>query len=852
MNYLFPVAFAWNTFAMTALMVILGISGQSHLAADVGIIQGAIAALFLSFSANSRSIILNPSSQITIESITWTRLVLLLPLALAAYFLCRISSDASIDFVIALILRRCVEWISDIHLSKMELSHHKVFARNFICLQIVGFLIAVVWLLYSLPMPSLGLYIWALSPFLLSARFVYGTLQRKASFQFLWNLMLPQFGSTMIIGITLYVFRLIILLITGKETAGILFTSFALGGMIGSLFAQVLGPSVVLYEDVNRQSFFTFRINLLLGFTVTSGMVLFICSQYPELYNVTLAYLKRSNLLWSSIGASLVGGVIMVYAQMIRFRILQLYNDNNLFGPDLLMNLLIIACVPYIYYILGVNALTVLYLISSIFAYFFYWCSERQDIRAGNQFRSASDKALKVIVALLILVPVFFQFSSGIFNDSIMVFDSRGILSNLPIPISAFACFIFIPLISRYRHAYLSLSFLFTMYIVMLIASFVSSGMNVERMSAKLIFLLQFILPMAALVLGQLYENLIGNQETMYRVFLYIVMAIIPLQLISTWIQGTYFLYPKIFLFSIYQHLQYVPLILVSAFLMAMYVLSKEKRFRTILLIYIPIVGIYATMSVSISTILLFYIGSILLIVYHYKQGFNIPNNLLALSIMIALILSFCYLYYGKNNNGYLSIGGQIVSSAFHRGDLQDLNQPINISTSNVPLIDKLNNTKTCQRREYWHYHLQRITSGITPFLFGNVQRPSRNEMPSAHNYYLDLIYNYGFISLIPFIFLIGYTVNQMYRQRHRLLESPEYLGLAVVVTYIIFVDNFVKVGLRQPYSGIFTFFIWGILLSKMVLKKDESKIANKEFSEIQNINLGGLRRRNRCLDEYS
>jgi hypothetical protein len=58
MNYLFPLAFMMNTFSMTALIVILGVSGQSHLAADVGIIQGALTALFFSFSANARSMIL--------------------------------------------------------------------------------------------------------------------------------------------------------------------------------------------------------------------------------------------------------------------------------------------------------------------------------------------------------------------------------------------------------------------------------------------------------------------------------------------------------------------------------------------------------------------------------------------------------------------------------------------------------------------------------------------------------------------------------------------------------------------------------------------------------------------------
>jgi hypothetical protein len=53
-----------NTFSMTALIVIMAVSGKSHLAADIGIIQGALTAPFFSFSANARSIILNPSSSL--------------------------------------------------------------------------------------------------------------------------------------------------------------------------------------------------------------------------------------------------------------------------------------------------------------------------------------------------------------------------------------------------------------------------------------------------------------------------------------------------------------------------------------------------------------------------------------------------------------------------------------------------------------------------------------------------------------------------------------------------------------------------------------------------------------------
>ena len=40
--------------------------------------------------------------------------------------------------------------------------------------------------------------------------------------------------------------------------------------------------------------------------------------------------------------------------------------------------------------------------------------------------------------------------------------------------------------------------------------------------------------------------------------------------------------------------------------------------------------------------------------------------------------------------------------------------------------------------------------------------------------------------------------------------------ALSVVVFFLLFVDNFVKVGMRQPYPGIVAFFLWGILLSRL------------------------------------
>ena len=46
------------------------------------------------------------------------------------------------------------------------------------------------------------------------------------------------------------------------------------------------------------------------------------------------------------------------------------------------------------------------------------------------------------------------------------------------------------------------------------------------------------------------------------------------------------------------------------------------------------------------------------------------------------------------------------------------------------------------------------------------------------------------------------------------------YAGLAAIVLFLVVIDNSLKVGLRQPYPGILTFFLWGLLLARLFPEK--------------------------------
>lgn len=800
MSYLFPVAFMMNSFSVTAILVFLGLVGETHLAADIGLVQGVMLALFYAFSANSRSIILNDEAKISVNLIFFTRMILILPLGVIAYCASVYISSIDMILVIALVIRRSVEWIGEIHLSWRESSNDGNFAKRYSILEGSVFLLVVAWYLAKVPLPVIGMLIWAVVPVGMHAPFIRKMMTTPGYLKSLkthWNLMMPQLGSTMIIGVSVYVFRLIIVLVTGKRAAGDLFTAFALGGLIGSLFAQILGPSVVLYESRNRNNYFTTRMESFLILYCVGGVVLF----FAAYFNLGLLMLiGKSAIFWNAVGASMVGGVVMVYAQHSRSLLLQTSREANLLGPDVYINIIVLACVPYFYYIMGHQALTILYLINAILSYVIYRRTEKEYSGEESKISAVSDRVVAVVIALFILLPVFFQIQGGIFREPSMMIDSGGLISRLPIPLSVLGCFVGIIFIGRFRYTNASLSMIFFSFIMMLIASLISTYHQDQATKAKLFFLLQFILPMFALVLGQQYEGLDPKMIQLRKAFFCVLCIIVPIQLLSTYVQGQRHLSPYLYLFSIYQHWQYVPVVFTSAFMLVLYGCWEEHHYKRILMLFFPIMSVYAAASNSGMALVLLIAGTAGYLYYKSRRGKMDKMLMYSMILIITLSASYIYIYRGG-------------SSSWNKIQVLRVDKIVNFDFS----IDIRNSRSISERIPTWKFYVEGTVKDIKTFFVGNAQRPDRNKYPSAHNYYLDFLYNFGFLSLIPLICLIGITIHGVCRMRKEISSSPKLIGLVIVVFFILFVDNFLKVGLRQPYPGIFSFFLWGILLSELI-----------------------------------
>ena len=803
MNYLFPVSYMSITQAMTAMVIGLAVLGKPEMAAEISVVHGATLATFYAFSANFRNIILYGEGQISLPIILFSRLVILLPLAILAFILCVFLAGINSTIATVLIIRRCVEWINEVHLCETEVKKDDKFALMFLILQSVLLITALGLSLKNETYAIAGLSLWAVLPILPSLRFIISkTIPPLIKFKQLLPIMLPHFGSTAIIGFSFYVFRLIIFLIAGKTVAGDLFAAIAIGSFMGSIFANVLGPSIALHEVRTGDKYSPLYVKaaiyiiLFLGFILVAGSF------------ARLSFLEatgKNYFFWMTAGFSLIGGVLMVKAQIIKLVLLKYYEDMDIFGPDMLIHILLIASVPCLYFVRGVEALSVLYLLNAILSYMFYLSAKRY-LKKNNQTKlfGISDAGIRFGIAFILFFPLFFQLSGRIFHSRQLVLDSGGLIFQLPLPIAIIGCYIGLLFIGRYKKAYLSLTVIFLLFIFMVLTSIITANRQIIDERYKLLLLFQYMLPIFALVLGQLFENGMPEKRIIAKVFLFTLILIVPLQLLLTWFSGRILLTHSMLFFSIYQHHEYVTLSMISGFFISLCALWEYPNYRKIFIFLAPLIGIYAVAGYSMLALFTAVAGLAAFTVYRF---FKYRDKTIVAVFICTFIATFGYFSFSWNSGGFTQKYGFLKETKKYMVSKHDK------SIKPEKVIPKGLNT----RFKDWTLYSTSIMANGKSFFLGHKKPFDRSVTTSAHNYYLDFVYNFGFLAILPLLFLIGYSLYLAFKYRDNIMQSERLLGLCMVVFFLVLVDNNFKVTLRQPYPGILTFFLWGVLLSRLL-----------------------------------
>ncbi|MDO8805341.1 MAG: hypothetical protein Q7R35_13030, partial [Elusimicrobiota bacterium] len=345
--YLFPLNFAFNSFSLSLLVVMAGLSGHSSMAADLSLSQAAMIAIFFSMSANARNLILKSSDGAIERSIVQMRLLSAPVLAVAAVFVSVYLSKVNLLISLAIVVRQLSEWFSEIELARMERTSDHKRAKVFLAVFVFPLLAIAGALLFAPPFFLPALYIWAGLPLLLCSGGISRSLATLSMISIEWAKILPNCGSTFIIGMTVFFFRLLIAGFAGKDVAGQLFAAFALGSIVGSLYERTIGPSFKVSAELAKASSLMFRLAWVLP-AAGVGLVVMVC-----FLGGTNSYVARNVYLLGATGFSLVGGFVMLGAQTIKINILHSNTRDDVFMADLLSNFAILVSVPVTFLLFG-------------------------------------------------------------------------------------------------------------------------------------------------------------------------------------------------------------------------------------------------------------------------------------------------------------------------------------------------------------------------------------------------------------------------------------------------------------------------------------------------------------------
>ena len=258
-------------------------------------------------------------------------------------------------------------------------------------------------------------------------------------------------------------------------------------------------------------------------------------------------------------------------------------------------------------------------------------------------------------------------------------------------------------------------------------------------------------------------------------------LTIIISQILSTIIYKTDFLNPDIFFLYIYQTEQYSSLALILIF----FIYIQKNLFN----------------KTNNSNYYKSFLVSLILLVYVY-----LSHNLL-LYLYLLLYIIFLIAFTKKYILNYCIFLFFLI---------------LTINVTEIHLTFNLN--EFLINRSYWYnIYFTEIISSPYNLLFGsNINNELYKNTSGIYNYYLDFIYNFGLVSLIPLIILMFLTIRKTLVLKNTFILDPQNASKFFILILILFLDSFLKVSLKQPYIGIIIFFIWGIYYSNLNLKIKE------------------------------
>lgn len=398
------------------------------------------------------------------------------------------------------------------------------------------------------------------------------------------------------------------------------------------------------------------------------------------------------------------------------------------------------------------------------------------------------------LVAAGILFPLFFTISGGIYRVPYTLPDSGGVITTLPLPMSILVCLGVLAWRLRLFLLARPAVFMIIGTAMALGFSLMLAGDGVTPLNRKVVMTAQVMLPLIGLYVGMTISQ---QPKTVAWAFMVVLMVVVPFQLWATWYQYEVvnYLADYLYLFTIYSHIQYVPVIFVCAYAYVLYVLWDKHPVTLsllggVMILYVARSNQYLAMGALVTGMFGFLVSRA---AARFRPGF-IALALLMLVGCVATTVGYAV----KHQDKFPSMA-IIFAPAFNKF---------------APLLAGEIPPNVQERFDDWRLFGSRIIETPRALVVGRPEPMPREIRTSPHNWYLDIAHTFGLVGLLPIVLLISYTIRFLWANRTDL--PGELRWLAAIVAFLVLIDSNFKVTLRQPYPGIFAFFLWGMLLQQL------------------------------------
>ena len=357
------------SFTLPIIVITIGLNGSTELIAEISLIHSLIFLIYFPLSGNARNYLLN-SSDVTLNlAITNFRIILFLPLTLFCFLVNEITLKIELTKFALFTLIGSFFWFYEIFITNYEKK------RKFIAC--IFFLFANIFIFTTILLQrnnssediilSLTFYCILYIPFILYFFFTYN---KKIDFQTL-NLIFKKkiyhhIGGSLIIGLTSFLIKILIVTVYQKEDAGNIFLGFTLGGTLVTFFSYGIGPSILKYfKNKKITSFKTHKTIFVLTLTLA---LIFMLNETFE-----IARLKNLNyLFYYSFYFSIIGCLFMLIAQYYKLLITQKDTKLNVIKHELIIGFTTITFVMFSSFSQYSFTITLTYFISAITSYIIY------------------------------------------------------------------------------------------------------------------------------------------------------------------------------------------------------------------------------------------------------------------------------------------------------------------------------------------------------------------------------------------------------------------------------------------------------------------------------------------------